>query len=118
MTRVRLGQSTDSILIAYIALTLIDLDDFDGYGLLSLLNEDKSHNNIIVCVSYYQDATLRQRIKVFGEKLQGYSLVYKLEKHTGDWDKPYSCQIYIFVSSYYCYFRLDMFVWECFLAAF
>lgn len=84
MTRVRLEQSTDSILIAYIALTLIDLDDFDGYGLLSLLNEDKSHNNIIVCVSYYQDATLRQRMKEFGEKLQGYSLVYKLEKHTGD----------------------------------
>lgn len=51
-------------------------------------------------------------------KTSGYSLAYKLEKHTGDWDKPYSCQIYIFVSSYYCYFRLDMFVWECSLAAF
>ena len=25
----------------------------------------------------------------------------KLEKHTDDWDKPYSCRIYIFVSSYY-----------------
>lgn len=85
MTRVRLGQSTDSILIAYIALTLIDLDDFDGDGLLSLLNEDKSHNNIIVCVSpYYQESTRGKSIKEFGEKLQCYSLVYKLEKHTDD----------------------------------
>ena len=42
-----------------------------------------------------------KRMKEFGDKLQGHTLVYKLEKHTDDWDKPYSCQIYIFVSSYY-----------------
>jgi hypothetical protein len=50
---------------------------------------------------YYQEATRGKRMKEFGGKLQGYTLVYKLEKHTDDWDKPYSCQIYIFVSSYY-----------------
>lgn len=56
--------------VIYIFSNVIDLDDFDGDSVLSLINEDKSHNNI-------------------------------LEKHTDDWDKPYSCQIYIFVSSYY-----------------
>lgn len=91
-----------SATVIHIFSNVIDLDDFDGNGVLSLLNEDKSHNNIIVCVSpYYQEATRGKRIKEFGDKLQGYSLVYKLEKHTDDWDKPYSCQIYIFVSSYY-----------------
>ncbi len=49
----------------------------------------------------YQEASRGKRIKEFGDKLQGYTLIYKLEKHTDDWDKPYSCQIYIFVSSYY-----------------
>lgn len=88
--------------VIHIFSNVIDLDDFDGDSVLSLLNEDKSHNNIIVCVSpYYQEETRGKRMKEFGDKLQGYTLVYKLEKHTDDWDKPYSCQIYIFVSSYY-----------------
>ena len=92
----------ESTTVIHLFSNVIDLDDFDGNAVLSVLNEDKSHNNIIVCVSpYYQEATRGKRIKEFGDKLQRYSLVYKLEKHTDDWDKPYSCQIYIFVSSYY-----------------
>lgn len=88
--------------VIHIFSNVIDMDDFDGNGIISLLNEDKSHNNIIVCVSpYYQEETRGKRMKEFGDKLQGYTLVYKLEKHTDDWDKPYSCQIYIWVSSYY-----------------
>lgn len=54
-----------------------------------------------MCEPLLSGSNTRKRIKEFGDKLQGYSLVYKLEKHTDDWDKPYSCQIYIFVSSYY-----------------
>lgn len=92
----------ESSTVIHIFSNVIDLDDFDGNGILSLLNEDKSHNNIIVCVSpYYQEITRGKRIKEFCEKLQSYSLVYKLEKHSDDWDRPYSCQIYIYVSSYY-----------------
>lgn len=88
--------------VIHIFSNVIDLDDFDGHSILSLLNEDKSHNNVIACVSpYYQEATRGKRMKEFGEKLQGYSLVYKIEKHTDDWDKPYSCQIHIFISSFY-----------------
>ena len=92
----------ESTTVIHLFSNVIDLDDFDGKAVLSLLNDDKSHNNIIVCViPYYQEATRGKRIKEFGDKLQRYSLVYKLEKHTDDWDKPYSCQIYIVVSSYY-----------------
>lgn len=92
----------ESATVIHIFSNVIDLNDFDGNCVLSLLNEDKFHNNIIVCVSpYYQEATRGKRMKEFGDKLQGYSLVYKLEKHTDDWDRPYSCQIYIFASSYY-----------------
>lgn len=37
----------------------------------------------------------------FGAKLRNYSTYYKFEKHLDEWAKPYSCQIYIFVSSRY-----------------
>lgn len=91
-----------STTVIHLFSNVIDLDNFGGNAVLSVLNEDKSHNNIIVCVSpYYQETARGKRIKEFGDKLQGYSLVYKLEKHTDDWNKPYSCQIYIFVSFYY-----------------
>lgn len=67
--------------VIHIFSNVIDLDDFDGNGILSLLNENKSHNNIILCVSsYYQDATRGKRMKKFDEKLQGYTQIYKLEK--------------------------------------
>lgn len=88
--------------VIHIFSNVIDLEDFDGDIILSLLNKDKSHNNIIICVSpYYQEATRGRRMKEFGDKLQDYSLIYRLEKHTEEWEKPYSCQMYIFVSSYY-----------------
>lgn len=57
--------------------------------------------NLIDDLEHGAAHTLGKRMKEFGDKLQGYTLAYKLEKHTDDWDKPYSCQIYIFVSSYY-----------------
>lgn len=92
----------ESTTVIHIFSNVIDLDDFDGKVVLSLLNGDKSHNNVIICVSpYYQEATRGKQIKEFGDKLQGYSLRYKFEKHTDDWDRTYSCQIHIFVSSYY-----------------
>lgn len=81
---------------------VIDLDDFDGERITSLLSEDKSHNNIVVCASpYYQETSRGKRMATFRKMSQGYTCHYRFEKPTDEWDKPYSCQIHIYVSSYY-----------------
>ncbi len=88
--------------VIHLFSNVIDLEDFDGEGVAALLSKDKSHNNIVVCVSpYYQEASRGKRMATFGKMLQGYTRHYKFEKHTDEWDKPYSCQIHIYVSSYY-----------------
>ena len=54
----------ESTTVIHLFSNVIDLDDFDGKAVLSVLNDDKSHNNIIVCViPYYQEATRGKRIK-------------------------------------------------------
>ncbi len=81
---------------------VLDLEDFQGDKSSNILSEDKKHNNNIVCVSpFYQDNSRGKRMDEFGEKLKGYSCIYKFEKHTDEWGGSYSCQIRIFVSSYY-----------------
>lgn len=88
--------------VIHILSNVIDLEDFSGDNIADLLSSDKSHNNIVVCVSpYYQESSRGKQMTDFGKKLIGYTLVYKLEKHITDWAKPYSCQIHIYISSYY-----------------
>lgn len=88
--------------VIHVFSNIIDLDDFDGTKITSILSDDKSHNNVIVCVSpYYQEANRGKRMYDFGQRLIGYTRHYKFEKHIEDWDKPYSCQIHIYKSSYY-----------------
>lgn len=42
--------------IIHILSNIIDLNTFKGNNIISLLNEDNEHNNIVVCVSpYYQE---------------------------------------------------------------
>lgn len=88
--------------IIHILSNVIDLDDFQGYKILSLLNEDTEHNNIVICVSpYYQEISRGRKIDEFGSKLQGYNCVYKFQKHIDEWKENYSCQIRIYKSMYY-----------------
>lgn len=88
--------------VIHIFSNVIDLDSFDGRRIADILTKDNSHNNIVICVSpYYQEATRGQQMYEFGEMLYGYKRTYKFEKHTDEWERPYSCQIHIYVSSYY-----------------
>jgi len=92
----------ESQTVIHIFSNVVDLDGFNGSVIADILSMDKSHNNIVICVSpYYQDNTRGKRIEKFGKMLHGYYLAYKFEKHTDEWDKPYSCQIHIYISSYY-----------------
>jgi hypothetical protein len=49
--------------VIHIFSNVIDLDDFDGDSVLSLLNEDKSRNNIIVCMSPYYIIRRQHEVK-------------------------------------------------------
>ena len=82
--------------VIHIFSNVVDLDNFDGENIADILSYDKSHNNIVICVSpFYQEETRGRRMHEFGKLLHGYSLQYKLEKHTDEWEEPYSCQLHI-----------------------
>lgn len=100
ITKEHINTNTNTII--HIFSNVIDLEEFEGDRIADILSQDKSNNNIIVCVSpYYQEGTRGKRMEEFGKKLQGYSLRYKFEKHTDEWEKPYSCQIHIYTSRFY-----------------
>lgn len=100
LTRDDIQPKSDVVL--NILSNVIDLENFNGNDIITLLNEDKEHNNILICVNpYYQENGRGRKMKEFCDKLQGYRCVYKFQKHLDEWDENYSCQIQILVSSYY-----------------
>ncbi len=88
--------------VFHILSNVIDLPDFNGKQVLNILNNGQSHNNIVICVSpFYQENCRGKWMEDFGKQLKGYRLHYRFEKHIDEWEKSYSCQIHIYVSSYY-----------------
>ncbi len=88
--------------VLHIFSNVLDLEEFDFKPIIEILKNDVTHNNIIVCVSpFYQEDMRGKRIDLFGNQLQGYKCAFRFQKHTDDWDNDYSCQIRIYVSSYY-----------------
>lgn len=76
---------------------IIDLPDVNFERTIDFLNAKASSNSFIVCVSpFYQDDGRGKRMREFGRRLSRYTLEYKLEKHIDDWNRSFSCQIYIF----------------------
>lgn len=88
--------------VIHILSNVIDLPEFSGDRILSHLNEDNEHNNIVICVSpYYSEESRGKRLKEFENKLRGYRCIYKFHKHRDEWAENFSCQICIFESLYY-----------------
>ena len=50
---------------------------------------------LYVLVRFYQENGRGKRIPQFCEQLIGYQLIYKFEKHTNEWIRNFTCQIYI-----------------------
>lgn len=81
---------------------VIDIPDFPIERVAQLVNMDYSHNNILVCVSsFYPEDGRGQRMDDFAQMLHHYHCEYSFQKHIDEWDKPFSCQIRIFISSYF-----------------
>lgn len=88
--------------IIHIFSNVLDIPTFQKENIASIINEDMSHNHILVCVSpFYQENGRGKLMDEFRGLLRAVRTEYKFEKHIDDWDKPFSCQIRIFVSSYY-----------------
>ena len=90
---------TKSNTIIHLFSNIIDIPVVNYDSTIGYLNNDTEHTNIVVCVSpFYQESGRGKRIPQFGDALTRYRLIYKLEKHIDDWDKKFSCQIYIYRS--------------------
>lgn len=88
--------------VIHVLSNVIDLESFSGKEIAEILSRDKTHNNVVICISpYYQEEGRAQRMHQFGKSLRGYSMTYKLEKHTDDWNNQFSCQLHIYTSLYY-----------------
>lgn len=78
------------------------MPDFQRETVASIINNDPSRNHILVCASpFYQENGRGKLMDEFRGMLKAMRTEYKFEKHTDEWDKPFSCQIRIFVSSYF-----------------
>lgn len=88
--------------VIHIFSNVLDIIEFERHNIARILNSDMSHNHILVCVSpFYQENGRGALMDEFGSMLQGMRCEYKLDKHIDDWKNQFSCQIRIFVSSYY-----------------
>ena len=100
MTEDYIRPQSDTVI--HILSNVLDIIEFERHNIARILNSDMGHNHILVCVSpFYQENGRGGLMDEFGDMLHGMRCEYKFEKHTDEWKNPFSCQIRIFVSSYY-----------------
>lgn len=88
--------------VIHIFANVLDIVEFERENIAHILNQDMSHNNILICASpFYKENGRGALMDDFGKMLQKMKCEYKFEKHTDEWEKQFSCQIRIFVSNYY-----------------
>ncbi len=91
-----------SDVVIHLFSNVIDMPDFPRETVARKLNDMNDHYNIVVCVSpFYQENGRAKYMDEFGKKLRLFHRRHSFEKHTDEWDKPYSCQMRIYVSIYY-----------------
>ena len=94
-----LQTNTQSVL--HIFSNVLDIPEFERGHIADILNQDMERNHVLVCVSpFYQERGRGALMDNFGKMMRGVRCKYKFEKHTDEWEKPFSCQIRIFESRY------------------
>ena len=87
-------------IVVHLLSNIVDLPNFIGDGVREFLAMNNNSFNIIICVSpYYAEEGRGKRMENFGKSLKGFNQIYKLEKHTDEWDNDFSCQIHIYSNS-------------------
>lgn len=98
----RMNLNPNSEVVVHLFSNVIDMPEFPREVVARRLNDMNDHYNIAVCVSpFYQENGRAKHMDEFGKMLHTFNCHYAFEKHTDEWEKPYSCQARVFVSRYY-----------------
>lgn len=98
----RMDIQPKSEVVIHLFSNIIDMPDFPRDMVADKINRMNDHNNIVVCVSpFYQENGRAKHMDEFGNRLHSFSCIHSFEKHTDEWDKPFSCQIRLFCNSWY-----------------
>lgn len=98
----RMDIQPESEVVIHLFSNVIDMPDFPREIVADKINRMDNHNNIIVCVSpFYQENGRAKHMDEFGDRLHGFYCYHSFEKHTDDWNKPFSCQIRLFRNVWY-----------------
>ena len=96
------GLQTKAQTVIHIFSNVLDMPEFEREHIADLFNQDMGRNHILICVSpFYQENGRGALMDDFHAMTRGMRCEYKFEKHTDEWEKPFSCQIRIFISRYY-----------------
>ena len=98
----RMDIQPKSQVVVHLFSNVIDMPDFPREAVARKINDMTDYYNIVVCVSpFYQENGRAKYIDEFGKMLHLFHRHHSFEKHTDDWDKTFSIQARIYVSSYY-----------------
>lgn len=98
----RMDIQPKSEVVIHLFSNVIDIPDFPREIVARKINDMADHYNIVVCVSpFYQENGRAKHMDDFGKMLHLLHCSHSFERHTDEWDKPYSCQMRIFTSMYY-----------------
>lgn len=98
----RMNIKPKSEVVIHLFSNVIDIPDFPRAAVARKLNDMNDYCNIVVCVSpFYQENGRAKYMDDFGKMLHLFNCRHSFEKHTDEWDKPFSCQMRIYVSVYY-----------------
>ncbi len=82
--------------ILHVLSNVIDLPEFTGEGIKKYLSQSCKSRHIIVMVSpFYPEDGRGKRMDEFCNSLKGFRKIYSFQKHIGEWEEDYSCQIRI-----------------------
>lgn len=98
----RMDIQPKSEVVVHLFSNVIDMPDFPRETVARKLNDMTDHYNIVVCVSpFYQEKGRAKHMDEFGEMLRLFRCHHSFEKHTDEWNRSFSCQARIYVSTYY-----------------
>lgn len=100
----RMDIKPKSKVVIHLFSNVLDIPDFPRERVAKKIKMMRGYINMVLCVSpFYQENGRGKHMDEFVKMLHPFSLLYSLDKHSNDWDKPFSCQIRILTNNGYPY---------------
>lgn len=82
--------------VMHIFSNVVDIPEFSGNGIRRYLSSTRSLRHIIIMASpFYPEDGRGKRMDDFSDSLNGFHSIYSFQKHIGEWNEDFSCQIRI-----------------------